>query len=192
MRTAPWTLSGEKLGELPKPTLMPITMPHPRTPPSPLLLLSLLLPLAGCSGTGETPVARARPGDTLVRTGPAQVVLERAFHPGQPNGLYRGIVVMSSPGHGPRRLEMNGVCSMPGLEKEGWPSYDNLFGSRSGATGAAQNQRRWQVLFHFDGRREISGGGAEGVTQADLAWLGRLRDNLCRRGSFDDRQGLKR
>jgi len=175
---------------------MPI--PMPKTPRPPLLLLSLLLPLAGCGGASETPVARARPGDTLVRSGAAQVVLERAFRPGQPNGLYRGIVVVSGSGQGQRRLEVNGVCSMPGLEKEGWPSYDNLFGNRVSGDATAATAGRWQVLFHFDGRQELSGGGAaaaaqpRAVAQADLAWLARLRDNLCRRGSFDDRQGLKR
>jgi hypothetical protein len=38
------------------------------------------------------------------------------------------------------------------------------------------------VLFHFDGRVEAR------KAAADQAWLSRLRDNLCRRGSFDDRK----
>ena len=161
-------------------------LPMPLRLHRPALALALLLPLTGCGGGGgETPVASARPGDTLVRSGSEQVVLERAFRPGQPNGLYKGIVVVSSPERGKRRLEVNGVCSMPGLQSEGWPAYDNLYGQRlpaGGGTDSQAGQERWQVFFHFDGRVEA------GEAAADQAWLARLRDNLCRRGSFDDRK----
>lgn len=158
--------------------------------PKPLeLALLLLLPLTACAGVGgggETPVATAKPGDTLVRSGQERVVLERAFRPGQPNGLYKGIVKVSGPEGAERRLEVNGVCSMPGLQSEGWPSYDNLYGRRLGASGGSQASpdggQSFQMLFHFDGRVEA------GKAAAEQAWLSRLRDNLCRRGSFDDRK----
>ncbi|MEB3270490.1 MAG: hypothetical protein VKJ44_02410 [Synechococcus sp.] len=147
-----------------------------------ICLLALLLPLAACNGSGETPLSRARPGDTLVRSDRERVVLERSFRPGQPNGLYGGIVKLSRIGQAERRLEVNGVCSMPGLQAEGWPAYDNLYGRRLQARGEKGGEQRWQVLFHFDGRIEA------GQASADKAWLGRLRDNICRRGSFDDRR----
>jgi len=143
--------------------------------------LTLLL-LTACNGGGETPVSRARPGDTLVRRGQERVVLERAFRPGQPNGLYKGIVKVSGGERGARRLEVNGVCSMPGLQAEGWPAYDNLYGRKLAASGGEAGQERWQVLFHFDGRVEAQQAAAE------QAWLRDLRDNLCRRGRFDDRK----
>jgi hypothetical protein len=150
---------------------------------APLLAL-LLLPLAACSGGGggETPVSRARPGETLVHSGGTRVVLEKAFRPGQPNGLYKGIVKVSGPGSDERRLEVNGVCSMPGLQSEGWPAYDNLYGRQLAPQVGAEGEERWQVLFHFDGRVEA------GKAATDQAWLSRLRDNLCRRGNFDDRK----
>lgn len=159
------------------------------------LALLLLLPLTACGsgglggGRGETAVATAKPGDTLVRSGKQQVVLERAFRPGQPNGLYKGIVKVRGPEGEERRLEVNGVCSMPGLQSEGWPAYDNLYGRRLAASGGSPGSaaggtdgERFQVLFHFDGRVEA------GKAAAEQAWLSRLRDNLCRRGSFDDRK----
>ena len=173
------------------PLLLPLRLPTPlhlrRHHLPGALILALWLPLVGCSGgRGETPVAKARPGDTLVRSGSELVVLEQPFKPGPANGLYKGIVVVSSPERGQRRLEVNGVCSMPGLQSEGWPAYDNLYGQRlpaaPGPNGKAAEQGRWQVLFHFDGRVEA------GEATADQAWLARLRDNLCRRGSFDDRK----
>ncbi len=143
--------------------------------------LALLL-LAACDGGSETPVSRARPGDTLVRSGRERVVLERPFRPGQPNGLYKGIVTVSGGERGVRRLEVNGVCSMPGLQAEGWPAYDNLYGRKLSATGGQAGQERWQVLFHFNGRVEAQQAAGE------QAWLSELRDNLCRRGRFDDRK----
>jgi hypothetical protein len=166
---------------------------HTHAPRPIQLALLLLLPLTACGGGGgggggggETPVATAKPGDTLVRSGQERVVLERAFRPGQPNGLYKGIVKVSSPQGAERRLEVNGVCSMPGLQSEGWPAYDNLYGRRLGASGGSQGSpdggESFQVLFHFDGRVEA------GKAAAEQAWLSRLRDNLCRRGSFDDRK----
>lgn len=150
-------------------------------PPASLIAL-LLLPLAACSGGAETPLSRAKPGDTLVRSGKERVVLERSFRPGQPNGLYGGIIKVSSPDRGERRLEVNGVCSMPGLQAEGWPAYDNLYGRHLPAGAAKGGEERWQVLYYFDGRVKAGPAGPE------AAWLSRLRDNICRRGSFDDRQ----
>jgi hypothetical protein len=147
--------------------------------------LAMLL-LTACNGWSETPVSRARPGDTLVRNGRERVVLERAFRPGQPNGLYKGIVTVSGGEGGVRRLEVSGVCSMPGLQAEGWPAYDNLYGRKLPASGGVTGEERWQVLFHFDGRVEAQPAGAK------QAWLGELRDNLCRRGRFDDRKLSKR
>jgi hypothetical protein len=143
--------------------------------------LALLL-LTACDGGSETPVSRARPGDTLIRHGRERVVLERPFRPGQPNGLYKGIVTVRGGEGGVRRLEVNGVCSMPGLQAEGWPAYDNLYGRKLAASGGEAGQERWQVLFHYDGRVEVQQAAAE------QAWLTELRDNLCRRGRFDDRK----
>jgi hypothetical protein len=151
--------------------------------PAPLVAL-LLLPLTACSG-GETPLTRARPGDTLVRSGATQVVLERGFRPGHPNGLYGGIIRVRAAEVGERRWEVNGVCSMPGLQEEGWPAYDNLYGHRLPEAGGDRREQRWQVLFHFDGRVQ---GRLDAGTAAEQAWLSDLRDNICRRGRFDDRK----
>ena len=87
---------------------------------------------------------------------------------------------------GQQLLELNAVCSMP--QSPGWPAYDNLYGraiqrgeEAKGTTGTTS----WQVLFHFDGRQEARMGSSPGP------WLARLRDNLCRRGDFDDRPGKR-
>ncbi|MFM7265936.1 MAG: hypothetical protein ACKOZW_10180 [Cyanobium sp.] len=141
--------------------------------------------LASCSGTGETPQSRAKVGDTLVRAGGVEVRLEHSFRPAEPNALLDGAVRVRST-EGQQLLELNAVCSMP--QAPGWPTYDNLYGraiqrgeEAKGTTGTTS----WQVLFHFDGRQEARMGTSPGP------WLARLRDNLCRRGAFDDRPGKR-
>lgn len=156
----------------------PAPSDHARRPArshlTPALLAILATAVAACNAGAETPVARARLGDTLVRSGKQRVLLEKAFRAGVPNGLYGGVVRVLTPGSREQRLEVNGVCSMPGLQAEGWPAYDNLYG-RSLPSGD-----RWQILFYFDGRVEASD------TITNQEWQARLRDNLCRRGSFKD------
>jgi hypothetical protein len=141
--------------------------------------------LAGCGGAGETPQSRARVGDTLVRAEGVAVALEHSFRPAEPNALLDGAVRVRSK-EGQQLLELNAVCSMP--QAPGWPAYDNLYGraiqrgeEAKGTTGTTS----WQVLFHFDGRQEARMGSSPGP------WLARLRDNLCRRGDFDDRPGKR-
>jgi hypothetical protein len=76
---------------------------------------------------------------------------------------------------------MNAVCSIKG--EPGWPTYDNIYGNpirdlnRNSSFSAKE---RWQILYHFDGRVEKSG-----MLQPD-AWASRLKDNLCRKGDFND------
>ena len=140
-----------------------------------VMALACAAVVSACSSSTERPVAQAKPGETLVVSGNQRVVLERPFRPGMPNGLYGGVVRVIEPGQAERRLVVNGICSMPQLQAEGWPGYDNLYGRR------LPSEVRWQVLFHFDGRIDAS------HTAQDLAWLTRLRDNICRRGSFSDR-----
>jgi hypothetical protein len=155
-----------------------IRQPHGRAL-SACLIASLLV---GCGGPAERPQSRAQVGDLLVRQDGTTVSLEHAFRTAVPNALLDGAVRVESKG-GQQLLEVNAVCSMPNTAD--WPSYDNLFGrpiqrvqEAKGATGTT----RWQVLFHFDGRVEPRMGNSPGP------WLARLRDNLCRRGDFDDRQ----
>ena len=137
--------------------------------------------LAGCGGSTETPQSRAKVGDTLVRAEDTDVRLEHTFRPAEPNALLDGAVRVRSK-EGEKLLELNAVCSLP--QTPGWPAYDNLYGraiqrgeEAKGTTGTTS----WQVLFHFDGRQEERMGTSPGP------WLARLRDNLCRRGDFDDR-----
>ena len=137
--------------------------------------------LASCGGAGETPQSRAKVGDTLVRMEGTDVRLEHAFRPAEPNALLDGAVRVHTR-EGEQLLEINAVCSMP--QAPGWPTYDNLYGraiqrgeQAKGTTGTTN----WQVLFHFEGRQEARMGSSPGP------WLERLRDNLCRRGDFDDR-----
>lgn len=139
--------------------------------------------LAGCMGPGETPQSRAKVGDTLVRVNGSEVRLEHSFRPAEPNALLDGAVRVRTAA-GEQLLELNAVCSMP--QAPGWPSYDNLYGrsiqrgeQAKGTTGTTS----WQMLFHFDGRQEARMGASPGP------WLARLRDNICRRGDFDDRPG---
>lgn len=164
-------------------------MPRPlETRPPRLLALSLSLSmglsLAGCRlGSGETPQAKAKPGDVLVRSGDVAVTLAKPFRQGEPNGLFDGVVSLRSPAGGqPALMEINAVCSLPG--EPGWPSYDNLYGRPvrrvDEATGRS-GDTQWQVLYNFSGRQDVRMGQKPG------AWVDRLRENLCRRGSFDDR-----
>lgn len=148
------------------------------------LLLGLSLGLAACQGgAAETPQAKAKPGDLLVRVGDVSVSLVKAFRQGEPNGLFDGVVSVASAGAGgPVLMEINAICSLPG--EPGWPPYDNLHGrpvrrveDAAGRTG----ETKWQVLFNYSGRQDVRMGQKPG------AWVDRLRDNLCRRGGFDDR-----
>jgi ribosomal protein L27 len=142
------------------------------------LITSLLV---GCGGPAERPQSKAQVGEILVRQEGTTVRLAHAFRTAEPNALVDGVVRVEAEG-GQQLLEVNAVCSMPNTPN--WPSYDNLFGrpiqrvqEAKGATGTT----RWQVLFHYDGRVETRMGESPGP------WLARLRDNLCRRGDFDDR-----
>jgi hypothetical protein len=149
-----------------------------------LALVMLAITLAACQRSSmEIPQARAKPGDLLVRVGEVLVKLEKPFRPGEPNGLFDGVVRLESKGGGtPVLMEINAVCSMPG--EPGWPSYDNLYGrplrrlaEANGRTGDTQ----WQVLYNYSGRQDVRMGQKPGP------WVDRLRENLCRRGEFDDR-----
>jgi hypothetical protein len=141
----------------------------------------VLLWAAGCGSGGETPLSRARVGDVLIRREGTTVQLAHAFRVAEPNALLDGAVRVRTP-EGERLQELNAVCSLP--DSPGWPAYDNLFGrpiraveQAKGATGTTS----WQVLFPFKGGEEVRMGRSPGP------WLARLRDNLCRRGDFDDR-----
>jgi hypothetical protein len=152
--------------------------------PLALLALALSLGLGGCSLTSaETPQAKAKPGDVLVRSGEGAVRLVKPFRQGEPNGLFDGVVSLSGPGGGtPGLMEINAICSLPG--EPGWPSYDNLYGRPirrvEEATGRS-GDTQWQILYNFSGRQDVRMGRKPGP------WADRLRENLCRRGSFDDR-----
>lgn len=149
-----------------------------------VLALAVGVGVAACQrAPGETPQAKARPGDVLVRSEGTAVRLVKAFRQGEPNGLFDGVVSVEKEEGAPAALmEINAICSLPG--EPGWPSYDNLYGrpiqrleEASGRTGNTQ----WQILFHFSGQRDGRMGHQPGP------WADRLRDNLCRRGHFDDR-----
>jgi hypothetical protein len=148
------------------------------------LVVTLALSLGACQwGPKETPQAKARPGDLLVRSGGVAVTLVKPFRQGEPNGLFDGVVRLTpSTGGTPALMEINAVCSLPG--EPGWPSYDNLYGrplrrveEARGRTGDTQ----WQVLYNYSGRQDVRMGQKPGP------WVDRLRENLCRRGEFDDR-----
>lgn len=155
------------------------TGPQPRLGACRACLVAALL--VGCGTSAEQPQSRAKVGEILVNSQGHVVRLEHAFRTAEPNALLDGVVRVEGK-VGQRLLEINAVCSMPNIP--GWPRYDNLFGrpiqrveDAKGATGTTQ----WQTLFHFDGRVESRMGTTPGP------WLARLRDNLCRRGDFDDR-----
>lgn len=144
-------------------------------------LLAVSGVLGGCGRAWrETPQAKARPGDLLVRTGGAQLTLIQGFRAAEPNSLLDGVVRLRQ-GKREQLLEINAVCSMPALP--GWPTYDNVYGrplrTATEARGSS-GTTRWQVLFHFNGNVEPRMGALLGT------WVARLRDNLCRRGDFDD------
>jgi hypothetical protein len=144
--------------------------------------------LTACGGAGEVPIQQAKEGDLLVKAGKSRVELVRPFKPGVPNGLYKGAVRVHRPGGaaGGELHEVNAVCSIRGEPL--WPTYDNLYGqplSDRRQSGSASSNERWQVLYHFDGRIETLGKAA-GDTSSQ-PWAARLKDNLCRRGDFDDR-----
>lgn len=147
-----------------------------------LVMLGLSLGLGACQGgAAETPQAKAKPGDLLVREADVSVTLVKPFRQGEPNGLFDGVVSVARSG-GPVLMEINAICSLPG--EPGWPPYDNLYGrpirrveDAAGRTG----ETKWQVLFNYSGRQDVRMGQKPGP------WVDRLRDNLCRRGRFDDR-----
>jgi hypothetical protein len=144
----------------------------------------MALALSGCQmAPGETPQAKAQPGDVLVNVAGVSVRLVKPFRQGEPNGLFDGVVSLGSAGEAkPVLMEINVICSLPG--EPGWPSYDNLYGrvveSAEEAKGRS-GDTQWQLLFHFSGRQEVRMGQKPGP------WADRLSENLCRRGSFDDR-----
>jgi hypothetical protein len=156
---------------------------RPRKPLA-AILSGLVLTLAGCGSSGkEVAIQNARAGDLLVEAGGLRVELVRPFRSGVANGQYKGVVKVSATGNGraPQMHEMNAICSIK--DAPGWPTYDNLFGHPikdldSEMTFSAKE--RWQILYHFDGRVE-----KKGKLQPD-EWTSRLKDNLCRKGDFDD------
>lgn len=147
-----------------------------------------LLALSGCGFlTREQPQSSAKPGDLLVQVGEQRVVLVEPFRGGEPNGLFDGVVKISGGGQPEQLLEVNAICSMPDEPK--WPKYDNLYGTSVRNAASAEGRKgdtSWQVLFYFDGRKEVKMGKNPGV------WLERLHDNLCRHGDFDDRKIAKK
>jgi hypothetical protein len=151
-----------------------------RLPLGALGLLTLLL--SACGGRRETLAQGAGAGDLLVKAGETRVELVAPFQPGVANGLYKGVVKVSQPGGESRLFRVNGVCSLKG--QPGWPTYDNLFGdpiSDVKKIDAGPSPQRWQVFYHFDGRTESNN------KLTIQPWMARLKDNLCRRGDFDDR-----
>lgn len=143
-------------------------------------LFTLLLP--ACGEPSETALKDAKAGDLLVKAGQTRVSLVAPFQPGVANGLYKGVIRVSQPDGASRLYRMNAVCSLKG--EPGWPTYDNLFGDpiadlkQASALGASP--QRWQIFYHFDGRVEPN------RRASPEPWMARLKDNLCRRGDFDD------
>jgi alkylated DNA repair dioxygenase AlkB len=144
--------------------------------------LALGFALLGCTGKGEQPVSTAKPGDLLVLSGKQRLELVQAPRGGTvPNSLLGGVVRLRSEGQ-EQLYTVNAVCSMPNLP--GWPTYDNLYGRELSTVAEAKNslgKTSWQVLFHYDKVKEEKMGRDPGP------WTARLRDNMCRRGDFDDR-----
>lgn len=145
--------------------------------------------LAGCEAQTEKAAHLAAPGDLLIRTNTGtEIRLVESFRAGQPNGLYGGVVDVidktEDAGGGSERLKANAVCSVEDVP--GWPQYDNLYGSvQDGLDEDGTEKGRWQVLLHFDGRIEET--KAHDLNSSPQEWAQRLRDNLCRKGDFDDR-----
>ncbi len=147
------------------------------------VLLGSLLALSACGGRREVAVQDAALGDPLVEVDGVRVALAKTFQPGVSNGLYKGAVRVSGRGQmGEGTLyALNAVCSLE--DSPGWPPYDNLFGYPIAAVSEAEPlsaQQRWQILYHFDGRIESKG------ELKPQPWMARLKDNLCRRGDFND------
>ena len=148
------------------------------------LLACVAVAVAGCGATSkEVAIQNAKPGDLLVEVDGRRVELVRAFTPGVANGLHRGVVKITS-GAGDTQGQMyetTVICSVKG--EPNWPTYDNIFGDPISDLKAKRPfpvKDRWQVLYHFDGRTEKIG-------KLDYSgWVSRLKDNLCRKGDFDD------
>lgn len=138
--------------------------------------------LSACGERPETAVKSAKAGDLLVKSGQTRVALVAPFQPGVANGLYKGVIRVSQPDGPDRLFRVNAVCSMK--NEPGWPTYDNLFADpladikQASALGAFP--KRWQIFYHFDGRVEPN------ANVKPEPWMARLKDNLCRRGDFDD------
>ncbi|WP_323356783.1 hypothetical protein [Cyanobium gracile] len=148
------------------------------------MLACLGVALAGCGATSkEVAIQNAKPGDLLVEVDGSRVELVRAFAPGIANGLHKGVVkVTSEAGDGKGQMyETTAICSVKG--EPGWQAYDNIYGdpiADLNAKRAFPVKDRWQFLFHFDGRTEKNG------MLEPSGWVSRLKDNLCRKGDFDD------
>ncbi|NQV11379.1 MAG: hypothetical protein HQ527_09500 [Cyanobacteria bacterium] len=142
-----------------------------------------LIGLVGCGQQKEVAIQNAKAGDVLVNTEDTQVSLVKQFKAGTPNGLYNGAVTVKDAAEkGPEVLyQVSAVCSMEDLP--GWPKYDNLYGhplTDIEKIGEFSSASRWQILYHYDGRVESKS------DLTDKAWTMRLKDNLCRRGDFND------
>ena len=144
--------------------------------------LALGFGLLGCNGKGEQPVSTAKPGDLLVLSGKQRLELVQAPRGGTvPTSRLGGVVRLRSDGQ-EQLYAVNAVCSMPNLP--GWPTYDNLYGRELSTVAEAKNslgKTSWQILFHYAKSKEEKMGSDPGP------WTARLRDNMCRRGDFDDR-----
>lgn len=148
------------------------------------LLAWVAIALAGCGTTPkEVAIQNAKPGDLLVEADGSRVVLVRAFTPGIANGLHKGVVkITPSAGDTQGQMyEITAICSVKG--EPGWPTYDNIYGdpiSDLKVKRPIPGKDRWQVLYHFDGRTEK-------IRKFDYgSWVSRLKNNLCRKGDFDD------
>jgi len=161
---------------------------HRGTPPGrrrqAALLAGLGAALAGCGAfSREVAIQKAQPGDLLVDVGGNRVELVKPFTPGIANGLHKGVVKVSGSGSGgPSQLHrVTVICSVKG--EPGWPTYDNIYGDPIADVETKTfplPEKRWQILYHFDGRVEKTG-----KLESD-GWVARLKDNLCRKGDFRD------
>ena len=139
---------------------------------------------AGCGATSKEVAAQnAKPGDLLVDVDGSRVELVRAFTPGIANGLHKGVVKITTEADESKDQmhEVTAICSIKG--EPGWQTYDNIYGDPISDLNAKRTlpaKDRWQFLFHFDGRMEKAG------TLEPSGWVSRLKDNLCRKGDFDD------
>lgn len=149
-----------------------------------LLTLPLLLSgLGGCGTNKETAIQDAEVGDLLVVAEGTQIELAKKFQPGVPNGLYKGAIriVRDDDKNNSRLHAVSAVCSLEG--EPNWPSYDNLYGNPIDEPAQADDpsvEDRWQILYYFAGNIETSG-----IVAAE-PWQERLKNNLCRRGEFND------